>query len=81
MYEGTLPYGLFVSDEQLALAAYDEIGLGRIEAVVESTSEETIEWAEREYEEYRSQSIQPHETERSSVAGDVEPADQSPSSI
>ena len=79
VYEGTLPYGLFISDEQLALAAYDEIG--RIEAVVESTNEETIEWGEREYEKYRRQTIQPHETERSSVVRDVEPVDQSPSSI
>lgn len=79
VYGGSLPYGLFVSDEQLALAAYDEIG--RIEAVVESTSEDTIEWGERKYEEYRHQSTQLHETERSSVVRDVEPDDQSPFSI
>ena len=60
MYDGDLPYGLFVSDDALALAAYDEIG--RMQAVVESTSETTIEWGEQVYEAYRGQSKQPRET-------------------
>ena len=60
VYDGDLPYGLFVSDDALALAAYD--GIGRMQAVVESTSETTIEWGEQVYEAYRGQSKQPCET-------------------
>ena len=55
-----LPYGLFVSDDRLALAGYDEIG--RIKALVESTGEESIEWGEDTYETYREGS-EPHEKE------------------
>lgn len=54
VYDGDLPYGLFVSDNALALAAYNEVS--RIEAVVESTSKETVEWGKRMYETYRDQS-------------------------
>lgn len=61
VYGGTLPYGLFVSDETLALTAYNDIG--RIQALVESTSDETVEWGEQVYEKYRHQAKQPHETD------------------
>jgi predicted transcriptional regulator len=73
VYDGDLPYGLFVSDDALALAAYDEFG--RIQVLVESTSETTVEWGERVYEAYRRQSTQPHETATPSVAGDGELAE------
>lgn len=79
VYEDNLPYGLFVSDEQLALAAYDDIG--RIEAVVESTNEEAIGWAKREYERCRHRSTQLNEMENPSMVCDSEPADRSSSSI
>lgn len=74
VYDGDLPYGLFVSDDTLSLAAYDEFG--RIQVLVESTSETTIEWGERVYETYRCQSTQPHEeTTTPSVAGGAELAE------
>ncbi|EMA43733.1 hypothetical protein C449_12977 [Halococcus saccharolyticus DSM 5350] len=72
VYEGSLSYGLFVSDEQLALVGYNEVG--RIQAVVESTSATAIKWGEGVYEAYRDQSIQPHETDTSLGAPDTEPA-------
>ena len=55
IYNGNLPYGLLFEDDIFVLAAYDEIG--RIQVLVESTSEETIEWGERQYETYRNQSV------------------------
>jgi predicted transcriptional regulator len=70
VYDGNLPYGLFVSDDALALAAYDEFG--RIQVLVDSINEATIEWGERVYEAYRRQSTRPHETATPSVAGDGE---------
>jgi predicted transcriptional regulator len=73
VYNGDLPYGLFVSDDALALAAYDEFG--RIQVLVESTSGTTIEWGERVYEAYRRLSIRPHETDTPSVADDGELAE------
>lgn len=73
VYDGDLPYGLFVSDDALALAAYDEFG--RIQVLVDSTSETTIEWGERVYEAYRRQSTRSHETATPSVAGDGELAE------
>lgn len=57
LYEGNIPYGLFVSEERLVLAAYDEID--RMQALVESTNEVAIEWGERMYETYRRQSTDP----------------------
>ena len=73
VYDGDLPHGLFVSDDALALAAYDEFG--RIQVLVDSTSETTIEWGEQVYEAYRRQSTRPHETATPSVAGDGELAE------
>ena len=73
VYDGNLPYGLFVSDEALALAAYDEFG--RIQVLVDSTSETTIEWGEQVYEAYRRQSTRTHETATPPVAGDGELAE------
>jgi len=73
VYDGDLPYGLFVSNDALALAAYDEFG--RIQALVDSTSETTVEWGEQVYEAYRRQSTQHHETTTPSVAGDGELAE------
>lgn len=57
LYDGDIPYGLFVSEGRLALAAYDEVG--RMQALVESTTEEAVEWGERMYETYKSQSAEP----------------------
>lgn len=57
IYEGDIPYGLFVSEGQLALTAYTEVG--RVRALVESTSEEAIEWGKEMYEIYRDQSAEP----------------------
>ena len=73
VYDGDLPYGLFVSNDALALAAYDEFG--RIQVLADSTNETTLEWGERVYEAYRRQSIRPHETATPSVADDGEPAE------
>ncbi len=56
VYDGELPYGLFVSEDTLALAAYDDDG--RIQALVESESEMTVKWGTRMYETYRDQSQQ-----------------------
>lgn len=73
VYDGDLPYGLFVSDDTLALAAYDEVG--RIQVLVDSTSETTIEWGERVYETYRRQSTRPDEMATPAIAGDGELAE------
>lgn len=54
VYDGDFPYGLFVCDDKLALAAYD--GLGRMTALLESDSAVTIKWGEDVYEKYRQQS-------------------------
>ena len=70
VYDGDLPYGLFVSDDALALAAYDE--LGRMQALIDSTDVTTIEWGERVYEAYRRQSTRPSETATPSVADNGE---------
>jgi predicted transcriptional regulator len=64
IYTDDLPYGLFISQDRLALTAYN--ANGRIQALVESTSETTIGWGERVYEHYRQQSKCPLETD---VAG------------
>jgi predicted transcriptional regulator len=64
IYADDLPYGLFISQDRLALTAYN--ANGRIQALVESTSETTIGWGERVYEHYREQSKCPLETD---VAG------------
>lgn len=50
----SLPCGLFVSNSWLGLVAYDD--LGRIQALVESTDKRSIDWGDRLYESYRSQS-------------------------
>ena len=73
VYEGDLPYGLFVSDERFALAAYNEIG--RVQAVVESTNETAIEWGEKMYETYRRRSVRPHEADTTPVERDAELVD------
>jgi predicted transcriptional regulator len=73
VYDGDLPYGLFVSDGALAIAAYDEFG--RIQVLVDSTSETTSEWGERMYEAYRRQSTRFHETATPSVSGNGELAE------
>ncbi|RJT03044.1 DUF1724 domain-containing protein [Halococcus sp. IIIV-5B] len=70
VYDGDLPYGLFVSDDALALAAYDEFG--RMQVLVESTSETAIKWGKRVYEAYRRQSTPPSKAATPSVAGDRE---------
>ena len=54
VYDGEFPYGLFICEDTLVLAAYD--GAGRIQAVVESESETTIRWGKQLYETYRHQS-------------------------
>lgn len=45
IYGHDLPYGLFISEDRLALVAYDEVG--RMEALVESDNQETIEWGRK----------------------------------
>ena len=60
VYEENLPYGLFVSGNRLAIAGYDKVG--RIEALVESTSEKSVAWGREMHETYREQS-EPHEKE------------------
>lgn len=57
LYDGNIPYGLFVSERRLVLAAYD--GIGRLQALVESTNEAAVEWGERTYDTYRRQSTKP----------------------
>lgn len=57
LYEGDIPYGLFISEERLVLVAYDETG--RLQALVESTNEEAVEWGERMYETYKYESTEP----------------------
>lgn len=69
LYEGEIPYGLFISEDRLALAAYDETG--RMQALVESTNEEAVEWGERMYETYRRESTEP-EMNTQSVAHNAE---------
>lgn len=44
------PFGMFVSEETLALVAYDDVG--RIEALVESSSPNSIEWGKHRYRTY-----------------------------
>jgi predicted transcriptional regulator len=70
VYDGDLPYGLFVSDDALALAAYDEFG--RMQALIDSADVTTIKWGKRVYEAYRRQSTPPSEAATPSVAGDRE---------
>ena len=59
IYDGQLPYGLFISEGILLLVAYND--LGRIQAVVESTNENAITWGEQVYEERRRASELLHE--------------------
>lgn len=73
IYEDDLPYGLFISGNRLALAAYDDVG--RMQALVESTSEESIEWGEQVYENYRHQSKRPHAMDGPYLVRDSETAD------
>lgn len=61
IYDGGFPYGLFVCEETVALAAYD--GVGRIQALVESESETTISWGKQVYETYKHQSCRLRETD------------------
>lgn len=60
-YKNTLPYGLVLSQDRLALAAYDE--QGRIDALVESQRPTTITWGEHIYEHYRQQSTRLADTD------------------
>lgn len=53
--EKSPPFGMFVSEEALALVAYDDVG--RIEALVESTNPDSIEWGKNQYRTYDEQSI------------------------
>lgn len=62
IYDGEFPYGLFVCEDTVALAAYNS--LSRIQALVESKSETTISWGERMYETYRRKSEHLRETDR-----------------
>lgn len=73
IYEDDIPYGLFVSEDRLALTAYTEVG--RVRALVESTNEGAIEWGEEMYETYRDQSVEPHETDTPTVAHSAELVD------
>lgn len=57
LYDGDIPYGLFISGGRLALVAYNEVG--RMQALVESTTEGAVEWGEQMYETYRCQSTEP----------------------
>lgn len=50
-YDGELPYGLFVSDNHVSFVAYG--AKGRIEALVESQTSETINWSTDLYTRYR----------------------------
>ncbi|WP_330631398.1 helix-turn-helix transcriptional regulator [Halocatena halophila] len=61
VFEDDLPYGLFISEDGLILAAYNEIG--RIQALVESEHETAIEWGRQTYETYRQQSQQLRESD------------------
>lgn len=70
--ENDMPYGLFVSEDRLALTAYTEVG--RVQALVESTSEEAVEWGEEMYETYRREATEP-KTAMSSVAHGSESMD------
>lgn len=67
IYEGDIPYGLFVSEDRLALTAYTEVG--RVRALVESTNRGAIEWGKEMYETYRDQSVEPHETDTPTAHG------------
>jgi predicted transcriptional regulator len=62
VYDGEFPYGLFVCEDMVALAAYDSSG--RIQALVESESETTVTWGEEVYETYRHHSHRLPEMER-----------------
>ena len=73
MYEGDLPYGLIISKTDIVLIAYDDIG--RMQAVVESDSIETIEWGEQVYKKYRDQSRRLCEADLPSLVRDVGTAD------
>lgn len=54
VYDGSIPFGLFVSPKKVVLTAYN--GNSRIGALVESNSEEAIEWGNQMYTSYKSQS-------------------------
>lgn len=56
VYEDDIPYGLFISDEQFVLTAYDDVG--RMEALVETPNKIAIERGEQIYESYRRQSTE-----------------------
>jgi predicted transcriptional regulator len=56
-----LPYGLLIFEDRILLAAYDDIG--RMQALVESKSDEATEWGQRVYEEYRQQSTRLYDSE------------------
>jgi predicted transcriptional regulator len=58
VYDGEFPYGLFICENTVALAAYD--GPGRMQVLVESESDETIRWGEQIYASYKRQSRQLH---------------------
>jgi predicted transcriptional regulator len=73
VYEDDLPYGLVISGTNLVLIAYDDIG--RMQAIVESDSGETIEWGEQVYENYRNQSRQLSEADVPFLGCDVRTAD------
>lgn len=73
VYEGDLPYGLVIAETALVLIAYDNIG--RMQAIVESDSVETIEWGEQVYETYRHQSRQLCEEDVPTLVRDVGTAD------
>ena len=73
VYDGGFPYGLFVSNDALVLSAYNQVG--RIQALVESTSDMAIEWGEQLYGEYRHQSMPPNEIDVSDLVPDSGIAD------
>lgn len=56
LFEDDIPYGLFISDERLAIAVYDEVS--RIQVLVESTTDEAVEWGEQMFETYKQQSTE-----------------------
>lgn len=51
IYDGDLPYGLLLVDDTLLILAFDEAGDMR--AVLETSTEDSVEWGRRTYKGYR----------------------------
>lgn len=55
LYDGSLQYGLGITDDEVVLASTDDAGLVR--ALVESSAPSAREWARDTYERYRTSSV------------------------